>query len=971
MTSPPMGDSGHSPAAQPRADESGPPAGAAPLPLVGNLDTVAPDGTISGWCWSPAEPARRREVGVWIDGAEVARARCDQLRADLRDAGVGDGAHAVVLRLPAAIARPGRSAAVMLRDVATGRQIGATREVSWEGPVPEEPAPPPPPARVIHGNLDRVTKDGWVLGWCWYPNEPGAHVDLTILVDDQPVGTARAADFRPDLQAAGIGDGTHGFSYALSWSALADKGMVRITAREAAGGTMLGDPILLRAGRMALAEDRIQDLEREIRLLRGQLEDMTRLAQARDDERAARELFATVSRFFGALAEGDPAAALGGGLKGAVEDITARFAPLLLAIPDRPLATVCIGADASIEALYQCILALHETGTDSRADIVLLDDGRRGGLAALLPAVIGNLHYRHVPAGGSLVAARNAVVSTARGPLIAFLAPQVRVQPGWLDELAATFAREPDAVVVASRVLRDDGLLHATSILLGDGGMLRDPGHLADADDPAYGFMRPVHAVGDVAFAVRGDMLAGLDGFSNAYAAPSHAVFDLCMRLRLRGHLVLYQPVARAIWSDDGIDAASPVPDLALPDADSRQLRQRWLAARPPAVPGLGHAGAGFLGHALVIDNALPRPDHDAGSVATFEQMLLLRRLGYRVAFAAAGGDQDLPAAKDALRRNGIEVVAPPAYDSITAYLDAYGASLDLVQVYRHAYASMFFDRVRGLAPQAKLLFAPADLHHLRAARLAALTGEAAPELADLRAQELDCIRGSDATIITSDYEVALLRDEVPPGKLRLLRWIARPRPSPLGFAGRHGLCFVGSFGHPPNADGVLWFVAEVLPLIVRRLPGVRLRIAGANPPESIRALASAHVEVLGWVADLDALFEQMRLSVAPLRYGAGFKGKVATSLACGLPVVGTSIALEGMGLAPGDGIVVADTAAAFADEVVRLHEDEVAWTALAATALQRCLELYSPQAALEVYRKLLTDLGLPTPVGSGGTKEK
>jgi glycosyltransferase involved in cell wall biosynthesis len=366
----------------------------------------------------------------------------------------------------------------------------------------------------------------------------------------------------------------------------------------------------------------------------------------------------------------------------------------------------------------------------------------------------------------------------------------------------------------------------------------------------------------------------------------------------------------------------------------------------------------------LVIDNALPRPDRDAGSVATFEQMLLLRRLGYRVAFAPTGDDEDVPAEKAALRRNGIEVAGPPAYDSITAYLEAHGAGLDLVHIYRHANATMFFDRVRARAPQAKLLFAPADLHHLREARAAELTGTASLGPAGTREAELACIRASDATIITSDHEMALLHDDVPAGKLKLLRWIAHARPASPGFAARAGLCFLGSFGHPPNADAVHWFAAEVLPLVLRTLPDLRLSIAGANPPESIRALDSANVEVLGWVADLEALFGRVRLSVAPLRYGAGFKGKVATSLAHGVPVVGTAIALEGTGLAPGDGIALADDPAAFAAEVVRLHEDEAVWNALAGRGVQRCRELYSPEAATEVYRRLLTDLGLPV---SGG----
>ena len=103
---------------------------------------------------------------------------------------------------------------------------------------------------------------------------------------------------------------------------------------------------------------------------------------------------------------------------------------------------------------------------------------------------------------------------------------------------------------------------------------------------------------------------------------------------------------------------------------------------------------------------------------------------------------------------------------------------------------------------------------------------------------------------------------------------------------------------------------------------------------------------------------------MAPLRYGAGFKGKVATSLAHGVPVVGTTIALEGTGLEPGDGIALADDPAAFAAEVVRLHQDELDWTVLAECGVQRCRDLYSPEAALEVYRRLLTDLGLPAPGG-------
>lgn len=935
------------------ADVVAPPSPAEAQALRGNLDAVHGNGTLVAWCWSAAEPDLRREVAVCVDGAELARGLCNQLRPDLLAAGVGDGHHGLTLTLPPAATPPGHAATVTLRDVATGRWIGRPTPATWL-PRPQAMAaaadqiPGPVAAGPLEGNVDRITRDGWVRGWCWRRSRPDDRVDLTVLVDGEPIGTTRASVLRGDLKDAGIGDGAHGFALALPWSVLAEKGTLQIAVRETGTGMPLGAPILTRAGRLAAAEERIQDLERQIQLLRPQLHEVNRHAQARDDDRAARVLLTTVADFFQALAQGKP----GGGLKAALNDLTARLPPLALAIPAQPAATVCITAGATVETLYACLLALHETGVDAEADIVLIDDGAQGGEAALLPAVVRNLRYVRVPAGGNPMSMRNEVAQAARGGLLCFLAPQVRVAPGWLDELAATFAREPDAAAVGAKVVRDDGLLHHTGIVLHPDGQLRDPGALALADNPAHDFLCPVHGLGDVAFAVRRDRLAEAGGFSNAYAAAPHAVFDLCMRLRAGGHAVLYQPVARAAWSDGGAPDLAPVPDLGLPDEESRLLRQRWQGSAPSGDPAGGRSGPGFVGHALVIDTAIPRPDRDAGAVATLEQMLVLRGLGYRVTFVAAGGDDAGIAEAAVLRRQGIELAMPPHYLTAAAYLEAHGGALDLVQIHDTMNATPLLDRVRELAPQARVVFAPADLRG-----------------AEMRAQALDCIGRSDAAILASDVERDLLQHEVDPARLHMLRWIARPRPSPRGFAGRSGICFVGDFRHAPNVDGVLWFVTEILPLVRAQVPQLDLHLAGGDMPDRILALAAAGVVIHGRVPDPAPLYEQVRLSVAPLRLsvaplrsGAGLRGEVATSLAFGVPVVGSAIALDGTGLAPGEGFTVAEDAATFAGEVVRLHETEPDWTGQAATALARCQALYSPDAARAVYRCLLAGLDLPLP---------
>ena len=911
--------------------------------LNGSLDRVEDDGTIDGWCWSPDEPGVQRQIAVLVDGVEVVRIAADQPRADLASAGVGSGRHAFRLVLPAERRRADATAVVALRDVSTEQAVGGPVTVRWR------PATDPTP---LTGSLDRISRDGWVSGWCWYPDWPDRHVELSVLIDEVAVGSVVADAFRPDLQQAGIGDGRHGFSFALPYTAIADRGTLTVGVQDLHTGQRLGEKITLRLGRMAAVEERIQDLEREIRLLRGQIETLQQKAALRDEDGASRELFATVAAFFQDLAQSG-AAGRGVGaaaLPAALAEMTARWAPLTLALPERPLATICIAATAPCETVHACIAAIHAARLDEQAEVVLLDDGAAGAETALLPTVVRNLRYVFHNEGSGLVAARNEIAAGAAAPLLVFLAPEARVSAGWLAEIAATFDAEPQAALLTGRLLRDDGLLQHAGLLATPAGRLADPGQLAPAEAGAFRFLRPIDAAAGYAFAVRREALRDLGGFSPLFGRFGHAVADLCARLREAGWAVLYQPLATAAWHDRGTEADGAPPDLALADEETLRLRERLHEGWPRPV--------GFVGRALVIDDDVPRPDHDAGSIVTFEQMLLLRRLGYHVTFAPVHGAEPCPHALDALARRGIALAAPPLVPSVTEFLKAEGERLDLVVIYRYANAELLAERVRTLAPRAKLVFAPADLHHLRERRRADVSGMPVPTAE--RAAELRCVRAADATIVNSDFEQALLRDEVDAARLVLLRWIARPVPPARGFAERRDICFVGNFRHPPNIDGVQWFVAEVLPRVRSRLPGLRLLLAGSDMPPAIGALACDAVEVLGWVRSLSDLFGAVRLSVAPLRFGAGFKGKVATSLAHGLPVVGSSISLEGTGLVSGDGMIVADDPEDFAREVVRLHEDAGLWAQQSARALERVAALYAPEAALDVWHGMLRRLDLP-----------
>src|SRR5690606_33511941 len=176
------------------------------------------------------------------------------------------------------------------------------------------------------------------------------------------------------------------------------------------------------------------------------------------------------------------------------------------------------------------------------------------------------------------------------------------------------------------------------------------------------------------------------------------------------------------------------------------------------------------------------------------------------------------------------------------------------------------------------------------------------------RSRELAVIAAADTTLVVSEVERAVLRGDAPGARVELLSNLHSVSGPGLPFEQRRDLVFVGGFRHPPNIDAVLWFASEVLPHVRERLPDVRFHCIGADAPPEVAALAALPgVEVHGYVPDITPYMDGCRLALAPLRYGAGVKGKVNLSMAHGQPVVATGCAAEGMHLVDGRDVLVAN----------------------------------------------------------------
>jgi glycosyltransferase involved in cell wall biosynthesis len=171
------------------------------------------------------------------------------------------------------------------------------------------------------------------------------------------------------------------------------------------------------------------------------------------------------------------------------------------------------------------------------------------------------------------------------------------------------------------------------------------------------------------------------------------------------------------------------------------------------------------------------------------------------------------------------------------------------------------------------------------------------------------------------------------------------------GFDEREGLLFIGSMSHPPNVDSLAYLVEDVMPLVRKKLPGVKLHVVGSGRHD-ISSFASPDTLIMGYVPDIEPILASCKLMVAPLRFGAGMKGKIGESLGHGLPVVTTSIGAESIGIRSEVEAMIADTEQGLADAIVRAYTDKQLWETMSQNGRELVRNRYSP----EVIDRLITD---------------
>lgn len=635
------------------------------------------------------------------------------------------------------------------------------------------------------------------------------------------------------------------------------------------------------------------------------------------------------------------------------------FAPFAVPASDLPLASIVIPVYGQWPHTLACLRAIAAHPPACACEVIVVDDASPDDTLAFLSQVQGLRLVARAENGG-FIAACNAGAEAARGDVLVFLNNDTVPQPGWLDALRETFARYPDTGLAGAQLLYPDGRLQEAGGVVFSDGHAWNYGRFGSPDDPRYAYVREADYLSGAAIAIPRALFARVGGFDARYAPAYYEDTDLAFAVREAGLKVRYQPAARVVHDEGATAGTDPSSGAKAAQARNRAVfaahRATALAAHLPSdatpSPALLHRDRRQV---LVVDASTPRPDRDSASLRLVNLMRLLRDEGAHVVFLPA----DLAHAgpyTEALQALGIEAWYAPQAGRLPAWLRAHGPRFDTVMVSRHYVMRELLPLLREAAPRARLVFDSVDLHYVRERRTAELAGDAAlaRNAARTRALELDVVARSDITTVVSVDEAAVLAREAPSARVEVLSNLHDVAGAGLPCAQRRDLLFVGGFRHPPNTDAVLWFCDEVFPRVRARLPDLRFHCIGDGPPPQIQALAQRDgIVVHGHVPDLAPWLDGCRIAVAPLRVGAGVKGKINLSMAHGQPVVATSVAAEGMHLRDGVDVLLADDAQAFADAIVRLHGDATLWMALSLHGHQNIARHFSADAARGAVRRI------------------
>ena len=596
-----------------------------------------------------------------------------------------------------------------------------------------------------------------------------------------------------------------------------------------------------------------------------------------------------------------------------------------------PRVSIVIPVYNQFNYTYECLKSILRNTMDTSFEVILADDCSTD-LTTRISEIVDNIHVIRTSMNLRFLLNCNNAAEHARGEYIFFLNNDTQVQEDWLGSLVRLMDSDDSIGMTGSKLVYPDGRLQEAGGILWKDGSAWNYGSKQDPNMPEYNYVKEVDYISGAAIMIRTSLWKQLGGFDERFAPAYYEDTDLAFMVREAGYRVVYQPKSVVVHfegASNGTDTSSGLKKYQVDN--QKRFYEKWkqvLEKHNPNGVGVFRARERSIDRPtlLFVDHYVPEFDKDAGSRSVFGYIKLFVHQGYSVKFIGDNFFHSEPYTT-VLQQMGVEVLCGDWYYlNWRKWLAENAKYFDYAFLNRPHIAVNYIDILREHS-NAKIAYYGHDLHYLRAMREYEVTKDISylGESRTWHEKEFALMSKMDAVFYPSTVEVKMIHEEDPNINVSAIPVYLFEKEYSESYDPdkRKGLFFVGGFGHRPNVDAVKWLVTEIFPQVKKEIPDIELHIAGSKMPPDIKMLEGNGVYMEGTVSDerLAVLYKESRMTVVPLRYGAGVKGKVIESMYYGLPIVTTSCGAEG--IEGGENVItVADEATQIAEKIIELYNN-------------------------------------------------
>lgn len=602
---------------------------------------------------------------------------------------------------------------------------------------------------------------------------------------------------------------------------------------------------------------------------------------------------------------------------------------------DAPKVSIIIPYYNQEKYTWNCLHSIWENLPKVSFEIILVNDNSSEN-----PDFSGikNIKIIHNEENLGFLKSVNKTIKEAQGEYIYLLNNDTIVKQGFLDELLFVFNNFENVGAVGSMLLNADGSLQeAGSVFMKDRRISQVVGKKKAYYPEHYFIYKVDYCSGCSLLFKKNDNNGNLNIFDDQFAPAYFEETDLCFRLKYeQGKDVYYTPFSKVIHFN-GVSYNS---HLTLSARKQELFDKNWELFQKKWHSQLDNITAEnqqsriielYNNQSIVFYNGMvPEFDKNSGELRLTEIIKAYRKKGYFVVIIAPKNKIDFPY-NEYFQRLGVCVY----YEhKITDERVDFLKRLKLKNPLSWFYAVRIFIKNYSLAkranPETKLIYDMVDIHHLRHKRAMELEPKKISHKKDYYKtlyREKLASRKADIIITVSDKEREYMQRFEPSEKLLTIsnvHYLKKQMGDVPSFYERKNILFVGSI-HPPNTDAVNFLVKEIMPKVWEKDNTIKVDIIG-NVKDMMPNIQHPNINMHGYVADMEQFLLNSKIMVAPLRYGAGVKGKVGQAFEYFLPVISTRIGAEGMMLENGKNALIRDEAEDFANAILELYHNENLW---------------------------------------------